>query len=145
MNHVVNASVELAAPPDAVWRGLTVRAIPEKYFFKSRVLSTWKEGSPIAFERKFLGLFTFRLEGTVVRAEPNTVLQYRLRHHKFFGTAGPDEYSEVKDTLTPNGKGGTILSIRDDVGISEGADKRCQRSVQGWKKILEGLQDYLKA
>jgi hypothetical protein len=72
---------------------------------------------------------------------PNKLLKYSLKNGK-----ENDEHagtSIVTDTLNYE-DGETILSITDDVGDTEGADKRYERSVKGWDKILTDLKELLE-
>jgi hypothetical protein len=39
----------------------------------------------------------------------------------------------------------TILSITDDVGQGEGAEKRYSRSLKGWDKVLKGLKELVES
>ena len=139
---IVKKQVSIAATPAEVWQALTNPELTKKYFFKCEVHSNWNAGSPILFTRKFLW-FTFTLKGTIVKVEPEELLVYTLANTKLFGKPNPDHHSLVTDELRcENGK--TILSISDNVGSYEGAEKRYKKSVKGWDTVLTGLKKLLE-
>ncbi len=77
------------------------------------------------------------LKGKILKIKPEKLLQYTL------GNTNSDSFSTVTDKLDyKNGK--TILTITDDVGEGEGAEKRYKRSVKGWKKVLNGLKNLVE-
>ena len=79
----------------------------------------------------------FERKGKILQAVPNRLLRYTLKNGSASETAASE--SLVTDTLTyENGK--TLVSISDNVGNGEGAEKRYKRSVKGWDKILTGLK-----
>ena len=135
MAHVVKKSVAIRAPPEAVWDALTNPEKTKTYFFHAQVESDWKKGGPISFKGKMFWVIPFEMSGTILDIEPHKRLQYQLRN-------GKDENgstSTVTDTLTFR-DGITTVSVSDDVGTGEGAEKRYKRSVKGWDKILKGLK-----
>ncbi len=135
--HIVHKQVTIHAKPTEVWDALTNPEKTKEYFFKCKVISNWKPGSSIAFQRKFLFLFNFEMKGEILTIEPPKILQYSLAN------SGSSSISIVTDTLEyENGK--TTLSITDDVGKGEGAEKRYEKSVKGWDKILKGLKEVVE-
>ena len=132
----VHQQLTLNADPMTVWDALTNPEKTKKYFFGCRVFSDWKPGSPITFKGRMFWIIPIKIRGKIIEAKPGKVLKYEL-HNKAGST------SIVTDRLTTeNGK--TTLSIHDDVGMGEGAEKRYHRSVKGWHKILAGLKEFLK-
>lgn len=137
---IVKQQVIIHASPSTVWSKLTDPDETEKYFFKTRVHSLWTEGSSISFTRKLLGIFTFKLSGTIMKIEKEKLLEYTLKKHVWFGEPASFEFSLVTITLTPDGDT-TIVAICDHVGDYKGAEKRYAKSVKGWEKILHGLKE----
>lgn len=136
--HIVSKSILLDASPSAVWDALTNPEKTKEYFFGCKVYSGWKVGDSIVFKRKILWIFPFELSGRIEQIEPGKFLQYKL-----YNKSDKSGFSLVTDRLsTENGK--TKLEITDDVGAGNGAEKRYQKSVEGWDKILDGLREYLK-
>lgn len=139
---IVKKQITIKAEPSEVWDALTNPEKTKTYFFKCAVYSDWKVGNPITFSRKLLW-FTFNLKGKIVKMEAEKVLQYTLVNTKLFGKPDNAKYSFVTDELSfENGK--TTLSISDNVGDYEGAEKRYNKSDKGWDKILKGLKELLE-
>jgi len=136
--YAVHQTIELPADAMTVWNALTNPELTKRYFFGCRVLSDWQPGSSITFKGRMFWIIPIRMKGTIIKAIPGKLLQYTLKNGK-----GKDATeSTVTDKLTfKNGK--TTLSITDDVGAGEGAEKRYRRSVKGWRKILTGLKNLL--
>lgn len=133
--YIVKKHIAINAPVKAVWDALTNPEKTKKYFFNCRVISTWKPGSPITFKGRMFWIIPIELKGTVDKVEERRLLQYTLINK------GDKSKSTVTDILTP-AKDNTILTITDNVGQGEGAEKRYKRSVKGWNKILNGLKEF---
>jgi uncharacterized protein YndB with AHSA1/START domain len=134
---IVTKKIKIKAKPEAVWDALTNPEKTRKYFFKCKVYSDWKPGHPIIFKRKILFLFNFEMNGTILQTEVPKLLKYNLKN------SGSSSISTVTDEL--NYKNGiTTLSITDDVGQEDGAEKRLKRSQKGWDKILNGLKELVE-
>jgi len=138
MNHIVHKKISLKASPGEVWDALTDPEKTKKYFFNCRVFSDWKPGSPIVFKGRIFLIKKIEMHGSIIKAEPGKLLQYRLENGK-----DGKSHSLVTDELSyANDK--TVLSITDDVGGEEGAEKRKARSEKGWDKVLGGLKKLLE-
>ena len=75
------------------------------------------------------------MKGEIIKATPGKLLKYTLKN----GKGKSATTSTVTDELTYiDGK--TTLSVTDDVGSGEGAEKRYHKSVKGWDKVLSGLK-----
>jgi uncharacterized protein YndB with AHSA1/START domain len=136
MAFIVKKSIIIKASPDEVWDALTNPEKTKKYFFHAKVFSDWKEGSSITFKGRIFLIKKFEMTGEILAIETNKLLKYKLRNGS---DKDPSGFSIVTDTLTFN-NGETTVSITDDVGQSEGAEKRFKRSEKGWDKILIGLK-----
>ena len=134
-NHVVNKSIRIKGTPAQVWDALTNPEKTKEYFFNCEVLSDWKVGSPITFKGRVM-MKKIELHGEIVAIEPERLLKYTLKNSE---DEHPDSTSTVTDRLDyVNGE--TVVSITDDVGVGAGAEKRYEKSVQGWDNILSGLK-----
>lgn len=140
MNHIVKKSISIQAEPAKVWDALTNPEKTRKYFFNSRVNSTWKEGSEIRFEGRLFLIWKFEMKGKILGIAKNKFLQYTL--HNESDQSGTQ--SVVTDLLEYR-DGFTTLNITDDVGNGKGAQKRFERSQKGWDKILKGLKKVAEA
>jgi uncharacterized protein YndB with AHSA1/START domain len=137
--HVVKKEVSINAEPSVVWDALTDPLKTKKYFFNCKVISSWKEGSPITFKGKMFFIIPIEMKGRILKIEPGKLLQYNLKNTSDKSAT----FSTVTDTLTyKNGK--TTVSITDDVGVGEGATKRFEKSEKGWEKVLKGLKEVVE-
>ena len=137
-NHVVKKSIRINATPEKVWDALTNPEKTKKYFFNAEVFSDWKEGSEITFKGRMFLIKKYEMHGKILAIEPQKLLKYTLKN----GKADDKEAgsSIVTDELSYN-NGVTTVSITDDVGAGEDAEKRVKRSEKGWDKILAGLKE----
>jgi uncharacterized protein YndB with AHSA1/START domain len=137
-DYVVKKTIIINAPADAVWDALTNPEKTKEYFFKCRVFSNWKAGSPIVFRGRMFWIIPIEMRGVIKKATPGKLLQYTLNNGK-----GAKSTSTVTDELTET-DGKTTLHITDDVGHGGGAEKRYHRSVKGWDKVLKGLKELVE-
>ncbi|MEO7215648.1 SRPBCC domain-containing protein [Mucilaginibacter sp.] len=136
MDYVVKKSITIKALPAQVWDALTNPEKTKEYFFKCKVASDWKEGSKITFKGKMFWIVPIKLTGKILAIEPEKLLQYSLRN-------ASDKQGKTSSTVTDKltyQNGETTLSITDDVGEGDDAEKRYKRSKKGWDKILKGLK-----
>jgi len=137
---VVQKSINIKAEPSKVWDALTNPEKTRKYFFHCAVFSDWKVGSPITFKGKMFFILNIEMTGRILQMVPEKLLQYNLKN----GSDKSGSTSTVTDKLSyVNGE--TILSITDDVGNGEGAEKRYKRSEKGWTNILTGLKKLVES
>ena len=137
---VVRKSVTIHATPLEVWEALTRPDLTKRYFFGWRVDSDWTPGSPISFKRKILWK-KVEFKGEVLEVHPQRLLRYLLKNTK--GPDDPANQSIITDELHPCEEG-TVLSVTDDVGSAEGAEKRLKKSEKAWDKVLHGLKTFLE-
>ena len=136
---VVQKSITVKAPVSQVWDALTNPEKTKKYFFHCRVLSDWKEGSSIIFKGRMFWIIPIEMKGTIEKIEPGRLLKYTI--------ANASDNSGTKSVVTDElnyAHGETELTITDDVGQGEGAEKRYNRSVKGWDKVLKGLKELVE-
>lgn len=134
--HIVRKSIDIVAEPAKVWEALTNPEITKKYFFKSKVSSKWKKGSKITFKGRMFFFIKFKMTGEILEIEPEKLLKYTLKNNS---DEDNGSVTTVTDRLSYK-DGITTVSITDDVGAGEGAEKRFKRSDKGWEKILKGLK-----
>ncbi|MBA4058425.1 MAG: hypothetical protein C0490_27145 [Marivirga sp.] len=132
---IVKKKITIDAPPAAVWDALTNPEKTKQYFFNCKVFSDWKVGSTIIFKGTIFLIKKIELKGKILKIEPQRLLQYSLSN----GRSESSGFSTVTDLLSFR-DGKTRLSITDDVGSEEGAEKRYNRSLKGWDKVLNGLK-----
>ncbi|HEY5747898.1 MAG TPA: SRPBCC domain-containing protein [Chryseolinea sp.] len=134
-NHVVNKSIRIKGTPAQVWDALTNPEKTKEYFFNCEVISDWKVGRAITFKGRVM-LKKIELRGEILAIEPERLLKYTLKNSE-------DEHQDSISTVTDRleyANGETVVSITDDVGAGPGAEKRYEKSMQGWDNILSGLK-----
>lgn len=140
MEYIVRQAVKIKAGPSEVWDALTNPEKTKKYFFNAKVFSKWKEGSKITFKGRMFLIVKFEMTGKILEIKPGKLLKYTLKNSSDKKTKS---FSTVTDKLT-YAKGITTVSITDDVGQGDGAEKRYKRSTKGWKKVLKGLKELVE-
>lgn len=140
MEYIVKKSVAIKADPAKVWNALTDPEKTKQYFFHCRVFSDWKPGSDITFKGRIFLIKNIEIHGKILAIEPQKMLKYQLKN----GSDSSATTSTVTDTLS-YANGLTTVSITDDVGQGEGAEKRFSRSEKGWDKVLKGLKETVEA
>jgi uncharacterized protein YndB with AHSA1/START domain len=131
--YIVKKKIAINAEPSKVWEALTNPAMTKKYFFNCEVFSDWKAGSEITFKGKIFLIKKIEMHGKILEIVPGKRLKYNL------GNRGDGGISTVTDELSYE-NGITTVSVSDEVGEGEGAEKRYKRSVKGWGKVLKGLK-----
>ena len=136
MEYIVRQTIDIKAKPAQVWDALTDPKKTKEYFFNAKVYSKWKEGSKITFKGKMFLIIAFEMTGKILEIKPEKLLKYTLKNNS---DKKAKSFSTITDRLS-YAKGITTVSITDDVGSGDGAEKRYKRSVKGWKKVLNGLK-----
>ena len=139
--YIINKSVSIKATPSEVWDALTNPEKTKKYFFHCEVFSDWNVGDTITFKGKIFFLIDIEMTGEILEIEKEKLLKYTLKNGK--KTDESSGSSTVTDVLTYQ-NGETLLSITDDVGDGEGAEKRLEKSEAGWDKVLKGLKELVE-
>lgn len=139
--YLVQQTVHIAADRERIWEALTDRSQTKQYFFGCEILSMWGTGDAIVFKGKTPAGDGIEMTGTIFQIDPGKFLQYDLRNSEPQGEG--NSHSVVSITLDDDDNG-TTVSITDNVGEAEGAEERYKRSVDGWKKILQGLKQWVE-
>lgn len=136
---VSHATVEIAAPAAAVWKGLTDPAIIKRYMFGADVACDWHEGSPWILRGEWKGT-PFEDKGVVLRAEPNRLLEYT---HYSPGSGAPDvpeSYHTITIRLTERGERTGVELAQDNNASDEARDD----ADATWATMLGTLKDVLE-
>ena len=139
-NLVAKASVTIDAPGAEVWRALVDPATIPKYMFGSKVVTDWREGSPITFSGEWQGRH-YEDKGTVLEARP----ERRLRYTHFSPLSGlpdvPESYHTVTIELSGEGRK-TQVTLAQDKCPSEQARQEYEKNwaamLSSLKKVVEG-------
>jgi uncharacterized protein YndB with AHSA1/START domain len=112
--------VQLAHPPEKVWRAIT-EADHLAAWFPQRIVGEWVVGAPLRFESRGGEFPPF--DGEVLAFHPESALEFR------WGT------DTIRLEIAPNGAGCvlTLLDTIDDLG-------KAARDGAGWHVCLEALE-----
>ena len=130
------ATTEIDAPRDEVWRSLTDQARIKEYYLGAEVQTDWKVGSPIRWKGEWKGK-PYEDKGTVLAVEPKQLL--KTTHWSPMGGSEdkPENYHTVTYELAER-EGKTILTLKQDNNASqEAADTMAEKN---WGPVLEGLK-----
>lgn len=136
---IASASTTIRAPVAKVWEALVNPELIRQYMFGTTVVSDWNEGDSIVWQGEWQGK-AYEDKGTILRIEPERVLQYT----HFSPLSGqpdvPENYHIV--TVELSGQGGqTKVSLAQDNNATEEAR---QHSEQNWQMMLESLKELLE-
>jgi uncharacterized protein YndB with AHSA1/START domain len=105
-------SISVAAEPENVWKALTDPQAGEKWR-GADFRTDWLTGSPIDIEA-LVGTTPYRAMGTILRAEPPSLLQYNYWSRMSGLPDEPQSYSTITMTLAASGKA-TTLTVEQEV------------------------------
>lgn len=140
MNHnlIAKASIAINAPRQAVWKALVSPDAIKEYMFGARVVSDWREGSPILWKGEWQGK-RYEDKGTIIEVKP----ERRLQYSHFSPLSGlpdkPEHYHTV--TIDLAGDGTTEVRLAQDRNMSEEAREHSEKN---WKIMLEGLKKFVE-
>lgn len=113
MTQVVNRTVTIKARPSTVWRTLTDPELIKQWMAEPEmaieIITDWKVGSTIAV--KGFHHISFENKGTVLRFEPNSILQYSHLSSLSRLPDKPENYSVIEFRLTPREENSTSLTV----------------------------------
>lgn len=138
-DHVATAEIEIDAPPADVWSALTDPELIEQYMFGSKVVTDWKQGSPIVWKGEYEGK-KYEDKGEVVEIEPRR----RLKVTHFSPLSGeedaPENYHTLLYELDERGETTHVSLSQDNNSSEEAAD----HSRENWEKMLQGLKQVVE-
>jgi uncharacterized protein YndB with AHSA1/START domain len=137
---VAGQSVRINAPPAKVWDALVNPATIKKYMFGTTAVSRWTPGSSITFKGEWQGK-PYEDHGTILRLEPERVLEYT----HFSPLSGlpdrPENYHTVTLELSVGGTDATVLTLTQDNNTSEHAREHSEKN---WGMMLADLKTLLE-
>lgn len=131
----------IIAPPEKVWQALTSPEFTRQYWFGTDLISDWKVGSKVVFNRKG----EIWHNDTILRSEPPRVLSYTF--HPLMDEAMKREQPskvvfELEPVETTDGRIGTRLTVtHDDFPASSVVFPKIQL---GWPELLSSLKSLLE-
>ncbi|AZN39599.1 SRPBCC family protein [Paenibacillus albus] len=130
----------IATTPERLWEALTSGDFTEQYFFGSRIVSDWNEGSQVTYSRG--GEVTDY--GTIMKCEPNRLLSFTWNY--VADKSGRAEPSRVTFQLVPM-KGAVKLTLKhENLNPSDIVDRddTFEGLNNGWPAILSNLKTLLE-
>jgi len=134
-DRIAKAAVTIDAPVDKVWDGLVSPTIIKKYMAGAKVVSDWKEGSPIVWKGEWKGK-PFEDKGTILEIEPERHLKYSHYSPLSGEPDRPESYHTVTIDLSKQ-ESGVYVALTQDHNPS---DEAVSHSEKNWKMMLEGLK-----
>jgi uncharacterized protein YndB with AHSA1/START domain len=132
-------SVFIRATPEQVWDGITKPEFTTRYFFGSRIDSTFEPGS------RYLSLAgdgsKELVEGEILESDPPRMLRHTWRALYDPDTAS-EPYSRVTWEIEPQDGGVTKLTVVHDQ--LEASPKTAEGVAGGWSYVLSGLKTLLE-
>ena len=131
------ASVTVKTPLAKAWDAVVNPSIIKQYMMGADVVSDWKPGSAIVWKGEYEGK-KYEDKGTILKLEPEKVLQY-THYSPLTGKPDvPDNYHTVTIELTPKGDA-TTVSLSQDNNPDEEARAHTSKFWQGMLDTLKGL------
>ncbi len=138
-NLVALATIKINIPPEKVWSALVDPQAIRQYMFGTKVVTDWREGSPIAWKGEWKGK-EYEDRGTILQFTPPE----RLKYSHYSPLSGmedkPENYHIVTVDLLREGDG-TRVTLSQDHNASE---EEREHSKQNWNMMLADLKKYLE-
>ena len=139
VNLIVKASTHIAVPASRVWDALTTPEIIKQYFFGTKAISDWKEGSTLEFRGEWEGK-PYVDKGIILKSDPGKLFQYTYLS-SFSGLPDmPENYANITYELYED-NGQTELTVKQENIANEQARKH---SEQNWSYVLQNLKELLE-
>ncbi len=137
-------AVEVNAPPETVWKGLTNVDVLGTAFFGSKVETTWNVGDPIHFRGEWRGK-PFEDKGEIrTLSEPR-----RLSFSHWSALSGnpdsPENYHIVTFELAPRGSSTQLRLTQDNANDKPIDETVKQELTKNWTGMLQGLKKSIEA
>ena len=121
-------SIDICAPPAAVWKMLTDPALTRQYMFGCEALSDWKVGSRLIWRGELEGKPMVFVTGRVVTWEPHAVLAYTTFDPNGGMADVPENHVTMTCALAPLGAGTRLSLSQGDFAKAENGQKRFEDS-----------------
>jgi len=132
---VAKVAIDVQAPTSKVWDALVKPELIAKYMFGAKVVSDWKEGSPITWAGEWKGK-PYEDKGKILKIQQGKLLEYSHYSPMTGAPDVPESYHTVSIELA-EASGRTKLTLAQDNNSNDEARKQ---SEQNWKQMLEGLK-----
>ena len=135
-DHLSVASIDIAAPVEAVWEALTRPELVRRYFHGTELVTDWRVGSPVYWRGKWNGE-SYEDKGVVLALEPGKLL--KVTHWSPMGGTedAPENYHVVTYELTKVDAATRVVVTQSNNSTPEAAESMAEH---GWTPILQGLK-----
>lgn len=137
---IAKVSAVIDASPARVWEALTKPELVKQYFFRTELITDWKEGAPITYRGEWEGKH-YEDKGTVLKFEPEKKIITTYWSPLSGKPDTPEHYNTITYELSPQ-DGGTLLAIAQDNCTDEEGRKHSEKN---WGMILEGMKKMLQS
>jgi len=137
MKEQLKVSVFIQASSDRVWKGLTDPELVKQYFFGTKVVSSWKEGSPIFFRGEWEGK-PYEDKGTILSIRPGSHVSYNYWSSMSGEADRPENYNVIAYDLLPK-ENGTEVTVTQETTL-----EKKEHSEGNWRMILGGLKKLME-
>jgi uncharacterized protein YndB with AHSA1/START domain len=138
-NIIARADTTINATAAEVWEALTTPEMIREYFFGTHAESTWNVGDPISFTGTYEGK-GYRDKGTILRVEPNRLLQHTYWSSMSGLEDKPENYVSITYELTEE-NGQTNLEVTQENIPTEEMKEHAE---ENWKKVLSNMKQLLE-
>lgn len=104
--------VIIRTTPEALWRAMTDPTETQKYFYQSRVETTWKAGAPIRYR---MPDDSIAIEGTLIEVVPNKKFS-QMWQGKWDEKMAAEAPHKVTWEITPLGESCKLTVLHEDCG-----------------------------
>jgi uncharacterized protein YndB with AHSA1/START domain len=140
---VAHVSMTINASRAKVWDALVNPETIKQYMPVTNVVSEWQEKSPIVWTSDFQGK-PFEVRGTILRLEPERLLEYDHSLPIFRSSPGvtrsPENYQRVTIQLRDEGAQ-THLSVTERNNKTR---RELEHSEGSWRMVLHGMKALLE-
>jgi uncharacterized protein YndB with AHSA1/START domain len=138
---VVELSIEVAAAPAEVWQALTDPARNERWMGGFRMESSWRPGAPFMISGRLNG-HDYRETGTIVAAEPPTLLRYDHWSRLWRVPDRPENRAVMTIRIDPDSEHSCVIFLKHELPAVEAI---VPHSRFFWTVALAQLQKLLAA
>ena len=131
-------AVFIRATPEQVWDAITKPEFTTKYFYGTRIESTFEQGAPYL---SLAGDDQQLVEGEILESDPPRMLKHSWRA-LFDDEQAAEPHSRVTWEIEPQDGGVTKLIVTHDQ--LEAAPKTAASVAGGWEYVLSGLKTLLE-
>jgi uncharacterized protein YndB with AHSA1/START domain len=137
---IAEASINIDAPAENVWKVLTTPELIKKYLIGTTVTTDWKQGSAINYDGEYNGK-EYHDKGKILKIIPAKLLQSTYWSSMGGKEDKPENYNTIVYHLTET-DGKTVVRLAQDNVLSENEKTHVTAN---WKAVLQKLKEVAEA